>query len=234
MKKIKTVFIWSLCALCLLAGCSNADAQITENTELSAEAQQSASASCDENDTSAENENTAATDLSGQEEMSRADSDDGTTHYYKPTGSLQTQYHIETTVPATENKSSDGENKKTGTFSLIIDCTNAVNYGIRNKSPFDKIIPENGLMYYNASVEFEEGENLLKVLKRELKKNKIVINVNGEYVRGIGGLNEFDCGTQSGWLYMTDGVLPGYSMAKCKLYNGCDVRLIYTCTPGDV
>lgn len=233
MKKIKTVFICLLCALCLLAGCARADSSTTSNTELSAEAQSSASASCDE--TSDKNADAVTTALSEQEELSRAAGGNGETHYYKPTGSLQTQYHIDSTAPTSENKTADeSENKKTGTFSLIIDCTNAVNYGIRNKSPFDKIIPENGLMYYNASVEFEEGENLLKVLKRELKKNKIVINVNGEYVRGIGGLSEFDCGTQSGWLYMTDGILPGYSMAKCKLYDGCDVRLIYTCTPGDV
>lgn len=129
------------------------------------------------------------------------------------------------------DKTADNEQKPT--FSLTISCKNAVAYGKRNESGYDKIIPENGIIYQNASLEFSQGEKLLTALKREMKKNKIALNVSGEYVRGINGLSELDCGKNSGWLYKVGGVKPGYSMGKCELSQGLTVEIIYTCAPGD-
>lgn len=149
---------------------------------------------------------------------------------------------ISTTVKAPNNQVTEqikatAENSppKSYVVSLKIDCSNAVNYGIRENDVYSKIIPENGIILSNDNIEFSDGETVVNVLKRILKENKIACQItSGGYVRSIGGLSEFDCGSSSGWLYKVNGVSPNVSAKSCKLNSGDRIEFIYTCKNGDV
>lgn len=120
-------------------------------------------------------------------------------------------------------------------ISLSVDCSNAVAYGIRDNEAYKKIIPENGVIFSSDNIEISDGETVLNLLKRTLKANKIVYQItSGGYVKSISGLSEFDCGSNSGWLYRVNGVQPNVSSKSYKLSTGDKVEFIYTCKNGDV
>lgn len=120
--------------------------------------------------------------------------------------------------------------------SLSIDCKNAIAYGILDDPDYADILPQNGIIYANASLEAEEGESVLSLLKRTLKANNMVYTIQNSsgYVRSIAGLSEFDCGQQSGWMYKVNGKLPNFSCKYYDLQVGDRVEFVYTCRMGDV
>ncbi len=120
-------------------------------------------------------------------------------------------------------------------MSLTVDCTNAVRYGILDDPNFADTIPQSGIIFSSGALEFKEGESALTVLKRALKSQKIVYQIQSSgYVKSIAGLSEFDCGAQSGWLYKVNGKLPSISCKYYTLQKGDRVEFVYTCTKGDV
>ncbi len=51
---------------------------------------------------------------------------------------------------------------------------------------------------------------------------------SGAYIRGVGGLYEFDKGSESGWLYMINGESPSCSVSQYVLADGDTVTMVYT------
>lgn len=165
------------------------------------------------------------------------------TNAAKPSGGEQTQsaaseHNAQTpvaTVPAATKIPASPEVPQTQTVSLSVTCHNAIAYGILDNPNFQGVVPENGVYFDNSAVEVTEGESVLNVLKRCLKSEKIVYQVNASgYVRSIGGLSEFDCGAQSGWMYKVNGELPNVSCKYYTLQAGDCVEFVYTCKKGDV
>jgi hypothetical protein len=54
----------------------------------------------------------------------------------------------------------------------------------------------------------------------------------GAYIRGAGGIYEFDCGAASGWMYRVNGVFPNAAVSAYTLQPGDAVELLYTCALG--
>lgn len=124
---------------------------------------------------------------------------------------------------------------KQGTVSFTVDCKNAIAYGILENPNFAGVLPQNGVLFSNADVQFTEGESVMQVLKRELKAQKIPCQMtSGGYVKSIAGLSEKDCGETSGWLYRVNGKLPNVSCKYYTLQAGDRVEFMYTCKMGDV
>lgn len=124
---------------------------------------------------------------------------------------------------------------KQNTVSLTVDCKNAIDYGILENPNFKDTLPQNGVIFSNANVQFTEGESVMKVLKRALKSQKTVCQItSGGYVVSIAGLAEKDCGETSGWMYRVNGELPNVSCKYYTLQAGDRVEFIYTCRMGDV
>ena len=100
------------------------------------------------------------------------------------------------------------------------------------------LVPEDGIIYGAAAVEFEEGESVFDVLLREMKNNNIHMEYsatpayNSTYIEGINNLYEFDCGALSGWMYKVNGVYPSYGSSKYILQDGDVIEWIYTCDLG--
>lgn len=87
-------------------------------------------------------------------------------------------------------------------------------------------------MMMSGSLSLEKNISVYSALKTLASQQGVSISTSGfgstTYVRGIGGLYEFDYGGNSGWLYMVNGVKPNYGAYSYKLNDGDTVKWYYT------
>lgn len=139
---------------------------------------------------------------------------------------------VETPVPAEPENTEATNNALTCTLSIR--CDNAVG----KLSEKAMVIPEDGIIFPEQTVEFYGGESVFDVLVREMKKNKIHLEFvnppvyNSAYIEGINNLYEFDCGELSGWMYKVNGRSPNYGCSQYELKQGDIVEWVYTCDLG--
>ncbi len=85
----------------------------------------------------------------------------------------------------------------------------------------------------SGEVEFEEGQSVYDVLKTYTDQNGIELKKSGSgtivYVKGIAGLNEFDYGSQSGWLYKVNDVVPNQGAGSYQVAQGDNIVWYYVC-----
>lgn len=130
-----------------------------------------------------------------------------------------------------------------GKISLTIDCKTILN----NMDKLDTgikeggFVPKDGVMLDQSRVKLYEKDNLLSVVKRVCKKEKIKLDVvtsqYGAYISGVGNITENSCnapGGWSGWLFLINGEMPEVPMDKIVLKDGDVVRVAFTCEFGDV
>ena len=100
------------------------------------------------------------------------------------------------------------------------------------KAPY---VPDNGVILREVTVEFEEGETVFDVLNRVCKQYNIPIEYSwtpmydSYYIEGINNLYEFDCGSESGWMYKVNGWFPNYGCSSYYLTGGENIVWCYTC-----
>ena len=100
------------------------------------------------------------------------------------------------------------------------------------------LVPEDGVIFPAAEVEFYEGESVFDVLQRVCRENKIHMEFswtpvyNSVYVEGIQNLYEFDVGEGSGWMYAVNGWYPNYGCSRYQVKDGDVVEWRYTCDYG--
>lgn len=97
-------------------------------------------------------------------------------------------------------------------------------------------VPANGTILATSSVEFEDGETVFEVLNRICEYAGIQIEYswtpmyNSYYIEGINNLYEFDCGSESGWMYKVNGWFPNYGCSSYTLEDGDNIVWCYTCS----
>lgn len=101
-----------------------------------------------------------------------------------------------------------------------------------------ELVPADGVILAPEEVPFEEGETVFDLLRRQTRAHGIHMEATftpgygSSYVEGIANLYEFDCGQQSGWVYLVNGVSPGYGSSQYVLSPGDVVEWAYTCDLG--
>lgn len=96
-------------------------------------------------------------------------------------------------------------------------------------------VPEDGVILPVITVEFTPGETVFDVLKRVCEAGNLQIEYSwtplydSYYIEGINHLYEFDCGTQSGWMYKVNGWFPNYGCSAYELKGGEEIVWAYTC-----
>ncbi len=84
----------------------------------------------------------------------------------------------------------------------------------------------------SGTLSLEKNTSVYGALKTLAAQKGVSISTSGfgasTYVRGIGGLKEFDYGGSSGWLYMVNGIKPSYGAYSYKLNDGDTVKWYYT------
>ena len=93
---------------------------------------------------------------------------------------------------------------------------------------------ENAVILDKTAIQIEEGETVYDILMQVTRANSVTVDtVGGDaasscYVRGIGGIYEFDHGDLSGWTFTVNGEKISTSCDKTKLSDGDTVVWYYS------
>ncbi len=121
---------------------------------------------------------------------------------------------------------------------LTISCTKILDNMGRLADGKEVLVPSDGIILPRTKVVFYEGESVYDVLKRETRNRRVHMEsnftpmYNSAYIKGIGNLYEFDCGSESGWLYCVNGWYPNYGVSRYAIQQGDDLQFHYTCDLG--
>ena len=143
---------------------------------------------------------------------------------------------VKTTVP-TPTKSQEKKDKALH-CTISISCGTVLNNMDKLDDDLLDIIPSDGKILSEVSVEFKSGESVFDVLKRVCADKKIHMEFSynsvydSAYIEGINNLYEFDCGANSGWMYKVNGWVPNYGCSKYSLKDGDVIEWVYTCNLG--
>lgn len=188
------------------------------------------SESAEETQETAVTETTEKTEQKPVKQTEEAASTEEAARTEEPTEETETSEPTE--VPTTEEPATE---EKGNTCTLTIRCDTILS----NMDHLDpgkvEFVPENGYILWGASVKFEDGETAFDVLKRACEKYGIQLEYswtpmyNSYYVEGINYLYEFDCGSESGWMYKVNGWFPNYGCSEYTLKDGDRIEFCYTC-----
>lgn len=140
-------------------------------------------------------------------------------------------------TPAAKKESTKKESTKKESLSCTI--TIRCDTILQNLGQLDgakrEYVPKNGCLLAKTNVTFEKGATVFDVLKQVCKKKKIQLEYswtpvyNNYYIEGMGQLYEFDCGYESGWVYLVDGKQASYGCSSYKLKGGEEIVWAYSC-----
>lgn len=138
-----------------------------------------------------------------------------------------------TALPTSAPVSGTGDAKPSQpTVHFEIQCKAILDRQDLWREGIEEIVPKSGI-FYSGSCSFHEGETVYDLLKRVCQEKDIALDCSytpiygSYYVRGIGNLYEFDCGSESGWKYMVNGVMPGMSASQYTLQNQDKIVFVY-------
>ena len=131
---------------------------------------------------------------------------------------------------------SDNLGAKVGEVTIAIECKTILqNMDKAEPGLIDnKLIHSDGIILKDSAVDIFEKDNVLTVLKRICKQNKIHIDADSSYVKAINHIYEMSVGESSGWLYFVDGLQPNVGANQYKLKGGEKIVFAYTCVVGDL
>ena len=144
----------------------------------------------------------------------------------------------ETEPPATETEATEPPPPETEpplSCSIAIYCNTILDNWDNLDGDKAGYVPSDGVLLYPVTVEFEDGETVFDVLCRACSSAGIQLEYswtpmyNSYYVEGIGNLYEFDCGSESGWMYKVNGWFPNYGCSSYTLSDGDVIVWCYTC-----
>lgn len=102
----------------------------------------------------------------------------------------------------------------------------------RAKAPY---VPADGVILPEVTVEFTPGESVFDVLQRVCEAADIQLEYSwtplydSYYLEGISHLYEYDCGTESGWMYRVNGTFPNYGCSSYEVQPGDAIEWCYSC-----
>ena len=128
-------------------------------------------------------------------------------------------------------------NKAVGKCTILIECSTIFD----NKKDLDKAVedyvPKDGIILKKQEVNFYKDDSVYDILKRELKKNNILMEASfaakTAYVEGINNIYEFSCGKLSGWMYEVNGEYPNVGCSDYKVKDKDVIEWHYTCNLGE-
>ncbi len=121
--------------------------------------------------------------------------------------------------------------------AFLIDCSKALSSPNLPEKLRDAL-PRSGVIF-SGNVEISGGDSVFDILARVTRSGGIPMEFSSsagfgsKYVEGINSLYEFDCGSNSGWVYFVNGERPGVGCDKTPVNPGDDVRWYYTLDLGN-
>ena len=152
----------------------------------------------------------------------------------KKSGKNVTKKPVSTEKPVTVKPTVKPTEKPKNEVSFEIECKKILKKKELWKNGLEEVIPASGI-YYSGRCSFEKGESVYALLERITKENNIALDSEDTpmygtyYVKGIGGLYEFDCGSESGWMYSVNGRTPNVGASNYQVSNGDTIVFFYVC-----
>ena len=110
--------------------------------------------------------------------------------------------------------------------------TSSAQYSKHVTLTIDATKGNDGVVASAKQVGINAGDTVYAVLKRYCSNNKILIAAqktgNGMYVSSIDGIAQFDCGSQSGWIFSVGGAFAQKDCNSYKLSGGENIKWVYT------
>lgn len=140
-----------------------------------------------------------------------------------------TEQVLEREIPKQEDVTSPDVPFCTLSVSCSVLCDNL------SYLPEEKValVPENGIIFDEQTVNFTLGESVFDILLREMQKNKIHLEFSktpaydSVYIEGISNLYEFDAGEGSGWVYKVNGKPPAFGCSQYVAEENDKIEFIY-------
>ena len=143
---------------------------------------------------------------------------------------------IQSSTP--ESKTESSEEKDELTCTISISCATILNNMDKLDSSKKELVPPDGCILQEISVEYSEGESAFDILKKVCTEKKIHLEFsqtpvyNSIYIEGINNIYEFDCGSMSGWIYHINGNSYNYSCSEYIVNDGDKIEFLYICDLG--
>ena len=138
-----------------------------------------------------------------------------------------------TTSKATTNKN-EPTVKDEISCTLNVECKSILNNMDKLKDGHSEYVPANGYIIKGYKYTAKAGFTAYDALKKACEDNGIKLTAKssmyGTYVSGINNIDEFDCGSQSGWMYSINGNRPNVSASNRKINDGDEITFEYVCT----
>ena len=115
---------------------------------------------------------------------------------------------------------------------FTIECRRILDRPDLWRDGLEEIIPEDGV-FFSGKIAYVEGQTVYEALEEICRKQGILLDsrytpiYETYYVSGIGNLYEFDCGSESGWKYSVNGVLPGVGSSRYTIHAGDEIVFFY-------
>ena len=122
--------------------------------------------------------------------------------------------------------------------TISIECHSVLANKNLVKNPGILACAGNGTILPATEVEFTAGETVFDVLKRVCTTKHIPLSFQftplygSYYIQAINGLEEFDVGELSGWMYQVNGRHPNFGCSSYTLEDGDIIEWQYTCDLG--
>ena len=142
-----------------------------------------------------------------------------------------------TTVNLTTSKATTKKNEPTVkdeiSCTLNVECKSILNNMDKLKDGHSEYVPANGYIIKGYKYTAKAGFTAYDALKKACKDNGIKLTAKssmyGTYVSGINNIDEFDCGSQSGWMYSINGNRPNVSASSQRVTDGDEITFEYVC-----
>ena len=142
-----------------------------------------------------------------------------------------------TTTKLTASKTTTKKNKPTVkdeiSCTINVECKSILNNMDKLKDGHSEYVPADGYIITGYKYTAKAGFTAFDVLKKACEDNGIKLTAKssmyGTYVSGINNIDEFDCGSQSGWMYSINGNRPNVSASSRKINDGDEITFEYVC-----
>ncbi len=200
------------------AEASSADTSAGETSSFTKSSNSSKSVSTAETNTAAKTSSKKTT--SSAKSTSAAETK--TTAKSKTTTSTAAKEESVKTTAAAEKETE----KKTLNVTISISCKNALDYM--------PDLPSSGYFLKSTKYKTDSGNSVFDLLQKACADNSISLKYQSKYyIQGIGGLNEKDCSSSSGWMYRVNGTSPSKSACNYILSDGDNVEWYYVVNSSD-
>lgn len=180
----------------------------------------------------------AGEDTATTEAETTADKESTTAQSTSKAKSNNKEKENKTTEKLTTSKATTKKNEPTVkdeiSCTLNVECKSILNNMDKLKDGHSEYVPANGYIIKGYTYTAKAGFTAYDALKKACEDNGINLTAKssmyGTYVSGINNIDEFDCGSQSGWMYSINGNRPNVSASSQRVTDGDEITFEYVCT----